>query len=139
MERREAVEVMDRLHHLQNKFYAGEDVARELTQVLTEDVIWIVPGAHDITGTYEGVDAVLGYFTRRRGLADNTMRMIRRDVLIGAGEVLATLTDGVRLADGVIASWRTVGLYRVRDRRVSACWLLPLDSESFDRIWTRVD
>ena len=127
---------MDRLHHVQNRFYAGEDVDAELRGLLSPDVIWIVPGSNDIAGEYKGIDQVLNYFTRRRLLADNTLRMIRRDVLIGTGGVMASLTDGVRLADGVMASWRTVGLYRVRAGRVSACWLLPLDSDTFDRIWT---
>ena len=127
---------MDRLHHVQNRFYAGEDVDAELRGLLSPDVIWIVPGSNDSAGEYKGIDQVLNYFTRRRLLADNTLRMIRRDVLIGTGGVMASLTDGVRLADGVMASWRTVGLYRVRAGRVSACWLLPLDSDTFDRIWT---
>jgi ketosteroid isomerase-like protein len=133
-----AVGLIDRLHNVQNRLYAGEDVDPELRQILTEDVIWIVPGANDIAGQYEGIDQVMDYFARRKRLADNTMRMIRRDVLVGAGGVMASLSDGVRVADGVMASWRTVGLYRVRAGRVSACWLLPLDSESFDRIWTGV-
>jgi uncharacterized protein len=138
VDREVALRLMDRLHHVQNRFYAGDDVDAELREILTEDVIWIVPGANDIAGHYEGIEQVMDYFTRRRRLADNTMRMIRRDVLVGAGRIIASLTDGVRLADGVMASWRTVGLYRVRQGRVSAGWLLPLDSESFDRIWTDV-
>ncbi len=27
-------------------------------------------------------------------------------------------------------------LYRIRDGRIAACWLLPLDLEAFDSIWS---
>jgi hypothetical protein len=29
-----------------------------------------------------------------------------------------------------------VGLYDVVDRRIAACWLLPLDQPAFDAIWS---
>ena len=32
--------------------------------------------------------------------------------------------------------WSTVGLYRIEAARVAEVWLLPLDPEHFDRIWT---
>lgn len=36
---------------------------------------------------------------------------------------------------GVEHRWSTVGLYRIREERMAACWLLPLDAEAFDAIW----
>jgi hypothetical protein len=37
--------------------------------------------------------------------------------------------------DGAERRWWTVGLYRVRDGLIAACWLLPLELDEFDRIW----
>jgi YbgC/YbaW family acyl-CoA thioester hydrolase len=31
--------------------------------------------------------------------------------------------------------WRTAGVYRVAAGRIAAAWLVPLDSEQFDRAW----
>jgi hypothetical protein len=58
------------------------------------------------------------------------------DVLVGEGDHVAALTDGSATIDGVERRWSTVGLYRIEGGRVAACWLLPLDPDAFDAIWT---
>jgi ketosteroid isomerase-like protein len=135
VDRPSAEALLSRLHDAQNHFYAGGDAAR-LRAVLAPDVIWTVPGANAIAGTYRGLDAVLEYFTRRRAIADSTFRMHRRDVLVGATGRIAALTDGTATIAGRPRTWSTVGLYEVRDGLVAACWLLPLDAAQFDEIWS---
>jgi hypothetical protein len=41
----------------------------------------------------------------------------------------------VTVIDGVQRRWSTVGLYRFRDDRLAACWLLALDQRQFDAVW----
>jgi ketosteroid isomerase-like protein len=135
MTRAEAERVLARLHAAQAGFYAGGS-AEALYDVLTDDVLWVVPGRNAIAGEYRGIDAVLDYFTRRRDLANRTFRMHPRDILTGDGDHVAALTDGTAVIDGAERSWSTVGLYRLREDRVSACWLLPLDLAAFDAIWS---
>lgn len=121
-------------HQAQGAFYAGgsEDALRRL---LADDVVWHVPGASAIAGIYEGVEAVMTYFARRRDLALGTFRMHPCEVMVGDGEHVAVLTDGTAVLDGEQRRWSTVGLYRFRGERVAACWLLPMDADEFDRIW----
>jgi uncharacterized protein (TIGR00369 family) len=135
MERETAIALLDRLHAVQNEFYAGGS-GTALEELLAPDVMWTVPGANAIAGTYRGLEEVLGYFGRRRDLAARTFRLERRDVLAGAGEQLAALVDGVATVAGAEQRWSTVGLYDVSDGRVAACWLLPLDQRAFDAIWS---
>jgi uncharacterized protein len=130
-----AVGLLDRLHAAQNEFYAGGSSAA-LRLLLAEGITWTVPGENRIAGTYRGLEEVLGYFERRRDLADRTFRMERKDVLAGAGERIAALTDGVATIRGAEHRWSTVGLYDVADGRIAACWLLPLDPRAFDAIWS---
>jgi uncharacterized protein len=130
MERDRAIEILDRLHSAQNEFYAGGSGAM-LKQLLTADISWTVPGNNRIAGTYDGLEEVFGYFRRRRDLADQTFQMIRRDVLVGTGLQVAALTIGV-----TEHRWSTVGLYEIRQKRIAACWLLPLDQDAFDLIWS---
>jgi len=133
MNRDTAVALLDRLHHAQNERYAGGSGAA-LQQLLAPNITWTVPGDNCITGTYSGFERVLDYFRRRRDLADHSLQMKRRDVLVGDGGRLAALTDGfARIAD-VDRRWSTVGLYDVIARQVAACWL-PLDQRAFDAIW----
>jgi ketosteroid isomerase-like protein len=129
-----AQRVLARLHAAQAAFYAG-GAADALHEVLTDDILWVVPGANAIAGEYRGIDAVLDYFARRRDLADRTFRMHPGDVLVGQDDHVAVLTDGTATIDGVDHRWSTVGLYRLRGERVCACWLLPLDAAAFDAIW----
>jgi hypothetical protein len=135
MDRAEAVELLQRLHAAQGAFYAGGEEA-PVRALLTEDVRWHVPGRNAIAGDYSGIDAVLAYFRRRRDLVDRTFRMQPGDVLVGDGNRIAALTGGTAVVHGVERRWSTVGLYEVRDGRVAACWLLPLDPDAFDEIWT---
>jgi ketosteroid isomerase-like protein len=133
--RAQAERTLARLHEAQAAFYAGGP-SEPLHGVLTEDIVWVVPGSNAIAGEYRGLDAVIDYFTRRRELADHSFRMHPGDLLVGDGDRVAVLTDGTATIDGVDHRWSTVGLYRVRDERVAACWLLPLDAAAFDAIWS---
>jgi ketosteroid isomerase-like protein len=127
--------LLERLHAAQGAFYAGGP-PEPLRALLTDDIVWTVPGENAITGRYEGADAVMGYFARRRDLAARTFRMHPGEVLTGDGDHVAVLTDGTAVIDGTEHHWSTVGLYRFRDDRIAACWLLPLDPAEFDRIWS---
>jgi ketosteroid isomerase-like protein len=134
MTRAEAQRVLARLHAAQAGFYAGGP-PDPLYDVLTDDIVWVVPGANAIAGEYRGVDAVLDYFARRRDLADRSFRMYPGDLLVGEGDHVVALTDGTATIAGIEHRWSTVGLYRLRGDRVAACWLLPLDPAAFDAIW----
>ena len=130
-----AVAILDRLHAAQNEFYSGgADVS--LHQLLAPNITWTVPGNNRIAGTYRGIAEVLDYFRRRRDFANRTLQIIRRDVLVGAGDRIAALSDGVATIRRGEHHWSTVGLYDVVDRQIAVCWLLPLDQRAFDAIWS---
>jgi ketosteroid isomerase-like protein len=134
VERERALALLDRLHEAQGSFYAGGPDG-PLRALLADDVVWRVPGDNAIAGDYFGADAVMAYFARRRDLAARTFRMHPGDVLVGEGDHVAVLTDGVAVLGGEERSWSTVGLYRFAGDRVAACWLLPLDLVAFDAVW----
>jgi ketosteroid isomerase-like protein len=134
MDRDEARNILARLHEAQGAFYAGGP-DEPLRALLTDDIVWTVPGRNAIAGEYRGVEAVMAYFGRRRDLAARTFRMHPGDVLVGDGVRVAVLTDGTAVVGGVERRWSTVGLYELREGRVAACWLLPLDVAAFDAAW----
>lgn len=135
MDRDAARAILGRLHAAQNEMYAGGD-DQAVRAMLTEDIEWHVPGRNSIAGTYRGANDVLAYFRRRRELAHGSMRVHPGDLLVGEGDHVASLTEGSAILDGVEQRWSTVGLYRIRDGRIAACWLLPLDPAQFDRLWS---
>jgi ketosteroid isomerase-like protein len=135
VDRDTAIALLDRLHAAQNDFYSGGSDAA-LKKLLAPNVTWTVPGDNRIAGTYRGLEETLNYFRRRRDLANGTFQMTRRDVLVGDGDRIASLTGGSATIGGVERRWSTVGLYDVADQQVTACWLLPLDQGTFDAIWS---
>ena len=135
MDREEARRILASLHEAQGAFYAGGP-EEPLRALLADDIVWVVPGSNAIAGEYRGADEVMAYFARRRDLAARTFRMHPGDLLTGDGDRVAVLTDGTATIGGAERRWSTVGLYRLRGGRVAACWLLPLDQEAFDAIWS---
>jgi ketosteroid isomerase-like protein len=134
VDRAAALDVLARLHAAQGEFYAGGP-DEPLRALLSPDIEWHVPGRNAIAGDYRGIDAVMAYFARRRDHAARTFRMHPGDVLTGEGDRVAVLTDGSATIGGRDVRWSTVGLYRIDAGRIAGCWLLPLDPETFDRIW----
>ena len=107
--------------------------------MLTEDIVWVVPGRNAIAGEYHGLDAVLDYFTRRRDLAERSFRMHPGDLLVGEGDHVAALTDGTATIDGVERHWSTVGSIGCAGsawRRAGCCRSTPA---AFDAIWSPGD
>jgi ketosteroid isomerase-like protein len=134
VDRETAVDALARLHRAQAAFYAGGDWP-PLRKLLSDDVVWCVPGNNSIAGTYRGIDEVIRYFRARRELAGHTFRLHPGDVLVGEGEVVAALTDGTALIAGEEHRWSTIGLYSFRNGLISQCRLVPLEPAKFDRIW----
>jgi ketosteroid isomerase-like protein len=134
MERDAAMQLLGRLHAAQGSLYAGGDPA-PVRALLADEVVWHVPGRNAIAGEYRGIDEVMNYFARRRDLAGRSFRMHPGELLVGDAEHVAVLTDGTAVLGGVERRWSTVGLYRIREGRIAACWLLPLDPAAFDEIW----
>jgi len=134
MEPAAAQSILAELHAAQNAMYAGGDLGA-MRSLLTTDVEWHIPGDNMISGTYRGIDEVLEYFRRRRELAGNTLRLHPGELLVG-DEFVASLTDGTAVIRGAEHRWSTVGLYRLRDGRIAACWLLALDQDAFDCVWS---
>jgi uncharacterized protein len=132
----EPVELVAELHRRQGEMYAGGPVD-PVVELLAEDIVWHVPGCSPISGEHRGVGEVIDYFERRRRLASSTMRM-RPGQVISEGNAVAQFVEGSAVLDGEPVSWQTIGVYRVNleHQRIEEVWLVPLDGELFDRVWT---
>jgi len=115
--------------------YAGGSTA-SVVELLAEDIVWHVPGTSPIAGDHRGVQQVVDYFEKRRKLMNSTMRMHPGEVL-SVGEAVAQFVEGSAVAGGERVSWQTIGVYRVdvEYRWIREAWLVPLNSELFDRVW----
>ena len=130
-------EAVREFHERQRAFYAGGD-AGPLREMLTDDVVWHVPGRSPIAGDHEGIEAVMGYFERRRALARATFRVRVREVL-ATGDLVNQLAGGTAELGGSEVAWETVGIFRVRDGRIAEGRLVPFDQYLFDELWSKPD
>ncbi len=121
-------------HDHQNRFYAGGD-QESVRAMLTEDVIWHVPGGSAIAGEHRGREEVLRHFARRRKLADATFRIDVRGVLAD-DERAVILAGGTVERDGETYAWGTVGIFRLAEGKIAECWVVPYDQGAFDEIWS---
>ena len=116
--------------------YAGGSTA-PVAELLAEDIAWHVPGQSPIAGDHRGVPQIIDYFQKRRRLMNSTMRMHPGEV-ISEGDAVVQFVGGSAVANGEHVSWRTIGIYRVDVAHgwIREAWLVPLDREAFDRIWS---
>jgi ketosteroid isomerase-like protein len=105
-----------------------------LAALLTEVVVWHVPGRSAISGEYRGKEEVMEYVRRRRDLAADTFEITVHDVLANDEHGLV-IASGRAKRGGKAVEWRAHGLYRFEDGKIAECWLLPEDQAVFDEIW----
>jgi RNA 2',3'-cyclic 3'-phosphodiesterase len=129
------VSVVRRFHVTQAKVYASSSSLDAMRELLSDDVVWHVPGASAIAGEHRGVEAVLEYLDTRRRMTDSTFRVTVHGVALIADRVVQ-LAGGRASRDGREVSWETVGVFRVADGRIAECWLVPFDQAVFDEIWS---
>jgi acyl-CoA thioesterase FadM/ketosteroid isomerase-like protein len=126
--------VVDAFLARQREMYAGGDLAA-VEELLAQEVVWHVPGTSPIAGDYRGREAVAGYFRHRRELAGGSIEVEAHDAACH-DEALAQLADGRATLGGDDVVWRTAGVYRVAAGRIAEAWLVPLDQDRFDRLWS---
>ncbi len=114
--------------------YAGGPV-EPVAELLADDIVWHVPGTSPIAGDHRGREAVIAYFERRRTLADHTFTLHPKGALED-GDAVVQLVDGEATIGGERRTWRTAGVYRIADGRIAEVWLVPLDLEAFDAVWS---
>ena len=120
----------------QRAMYTGGDLDA-VGELLTDDVVWHVPGTSAIAGDHRGRKAVLAYFQRRRALAGGRMGIVERARLT-RDDTFVQLADGETVLDGHVVRWRTAGVYRLAGDRVAEAWLVPLELDAFDAVWRRL-
>lgn len=131
---RDPISVVERFQAEQARAYAGGEMDA-VREVLSDDVVWHVPGRSTVAGEHRGLEAVLAYFETRRRMTDATFTVTVRGTAM-IGDRVVQLADGRAERDGRTLTWSTAGVFRVVDGRVAECWLVPFDLYAFDEIWS---
>lgn len=104
-------------------------------ELLSPEIVWHVPGTSPIAGDHQGKDAVAAYFQLRRTIAKASMRMTPGDA-IATDDCVAQFVQGEATLAGEQVTWQTLGAYRFDGESIAEVWLVPLNLELFDRLWS---
>jgi PPOX class probable F420-dependent enzyme len=129
------VRLLEVFYRAQAAFYAGGDDTAALGGLLTDNIVWHVPGRSPIAGHYHGHQEVLGYFAARRAHAKATFR-VRSRAILADDQRAVQLADGQLERDGQLRTWQTVGVFHIADGKIAECWLVPFDQYLFDELWS---
>ncbi len=106
-----------------------------IRELLADDVVWHLPGSTPVSGTHHGTDALLDLWRREAVMLGGRVVPELHDVTASDRHVVV-LSDGRLRYQGATMSMRLVGVYHVRDGRITACWLHVVDGlDAFERLW----
>lgn len=104
---------------------------------LSERILWHVGGNHELSGDYEGVEAVIDYFRRVRRATAGTLQVEPIDILANDRHasifMKVTAIRETRQMDVMMAEALTLD----PDGRWTEYWALADDQDAVDRFWAR--
>ncbi len=110
-------------------FRSGDLAA--IAELVTEDVVWHVPGHHRRAGDLVGREAVLAWL---RGLEGTGFWLREHDVFGNEAHVCALSVIGAR-RPGLDLETRMVSIFHFRDGRQAERWFYPDDPDAWDQIF----
>lgn len=103
---------------------------------LAEDIVWHVGGSHEMSGDYQGVDAVVDYFSDVRKATAGTLQVEPVEVLANDRHASifmhVTAHRDVRTLDVLLAEALTLDA----EGRWSEYWALANDQDAVDAFWS---
>jgi uncharacterized protein len=106
-----------------------------LRQLFADTTIFHEPGRSPISGDYQGLDQVLGFFGTLAERSGGTFRATLHDVVANDEHAIG-LHNSDAERDGHRISSPTVLVFHVQDGRISETWSHHHDQHEFDEFWT---
>ncbi len=110
-------------------FRAGDlDLVKTL---IAPEVVWHVPGEHDMAGTIEGREALLPWLAQ---LGKIGFWLVEHDVFASDRHVCAISTMGARRSSMEVET-RVISIFRYREGRQVERWFYPDDTAAWNTIF----
>jgi ketosteroid isomerase-like protein len=105
-----------------------------LRQLFADTTVFHEPGRSPISGDYQGLDQVLGFFGTLAERSGGTFRATLHDV-VANDEHAVGLHSSDAERDGRAVRSPTVLVFHVRDGRITETWSHHYDQHDFDAFW----
>ena len=114
--------------------YSRGDFQALLTEFLSPDVVWHVPGRGPLAGDHAGLEAVGAHFGRVAELSGSTHRVEVHDV-VGNDSHVVVLHAARAERNGKRLDLNALHLFHVRDGKVIEAWTVHHDLYAWDGFW----
>jgi len=114
--------------------FAKGDMAT-LTDLISGDVVWHVPGTSRISGEYRGRDAAFAWFGQIAELSGGTFRIEVHDILANDEHAVA-LTRATASRQGRQLNALDTDVYHIRNGKVTEAWSFTDDQRRAEEFWS---
>ena len=105
-----------------------------LRQLFADTTVFHEPGRSPISGDYQGLDQVLGFFGALAERSGGTFRATLHDVVANDEHAIALHSSDAE-RNGRTAHSPTVLVFDVQDGRIAETWSYHSDQYEFDEFW----
>jgi uncharacterized protein len=105
-----------------------------LRQLFADTTIFHEPGRSPISGDYEGIDQVLGFFGALVERSGGTFRATLHDVVANDDHAIGLHSSDAE-RDGRTTRSPTVLVFHIRDGKLAETWSHHYDQHDFDAFW----
>jgi ketosteroid isomerase-like protein len=109
--------------------------AKDLTALeglLTEDVVWHIPGGHPLAGDIRGRERLLAWLSDVAAIGF----WLKEHAVFGDDEHVCALSVMGAKREDINVETRVVSIFHFDDGRQSERWFYPEDAQSWDAIFT---
>ena len=106
-----------------------------LRKVIAADAIWHVPGRSPLSGSYKGIDEIIGFFGKTMERSEGTFAVEVHDIVGNDEHVFAAFKVSGRRS-GKSLQDNAVLVFHVRDGRVTEAWNSAGDQYLTDEFWS---
>ena len=115
---------------------ATGDLAK-LPELLSDTLVWHQPGASDLSGTYEGRDAVFGLIGSFMERSQGTFKFDSIGNVLGNGNLVAGTLHFSGSAGDRSMSMEGIDVLRIENGKIQEVWLFSADQDAEDAFWAR--
>jgi ketosteroid isomerase-like protein len=105
-----------------------------LGELFADDIVWHVGGRNQLSSDYRGTQEVFNLFGSFAQLTGGTLRIELHDVLANDEHAVA-LQKVTGEREGRTLDDNGVGVYHVREGKVTEAWFHPGDAYDLDEFW----
>ncbi len=108
--------------------------ADTVMDLLSDDIVWRIPGRSPIAGEYRGKEGVVAFFERVTEETGGTLRLSVHDVAATDRHVLA-IVDGHVERKGKSYDFNAIHVWHLRDGKAELFRSVPVDAYADDEFW----